>query len=597
MTKYAFLTEFAPPDHGGIQATVGPFIEALGNDVTVIAPQQAAANERRIVRSLFSGLSRPRWWWLVAWLKSAKQQGLQTAIFGHFSSAVFAGYIASRLYGLPYVVLIHGNDLLSEKQRWSRLFIKAALLNAKFIGVNSEFVERLVRSYGVPSSRIVPTHPFVRQKDIPEMIQLRDTNHIFTISRLVARKNVDSVLRAVAKLHSTQPAVHLDIAGDGPERPRLESLAKELEITEVVTFHGAVDDQEKWRLFQQASLFVMAPTVREAGSDVEGLGLVYLEAAACGLPIIASDTGGVRNAVIHGQTGLLVDPNKPEAIAQGINQLLSDPALALSYGQAGKALVEREYTDTIRIGRFITQLRGLPEASQPLVSIIIPAYQSARTITATLESVKKQTWNNKEIIVVDDGSTDDLNDKLRPFIPDITVIKQNNFGAPTARNNGFDRSRGDYILFLDADTALEPLALEKMVAALITHPAADFVYSDFYFGWKKFHLFEYSSLRLHQQNFIHTTSLIRRSKFSRFDPNLTKFQDWDLWLTMDEQGKRGIWIPEVLFRVAARQSNIGISTWLPSLVYRLPFIGRGHGNATIAKYRRAESVIRKKHGG
>lgn len=595
MTKYVFLTEFAPPEVGGIQASVGPMIEALGAEVTVIAPQPGPISERRIVRSLFSGSSRPRWWWLISWFKKAKLQGLQVAIFGHFSAAVYAGYIARRLYGLPYSILVHGNDLLSERKRWPKSFIRSALLSAEFIGVNSEFVEQVVREYGVAKSRIIRTHPFVRLPDSKQSTEASQNYRIITVARLVPRKNIENIIRAVAQLNDKFPLLRLDIVGDGVERSRLEALTTELSQGDRITFHGAVDDATKWRLLQSSAMFVLTPTVLEQGSDVEGLGLVFLEAAAGQLPIVASDTGGVRDAVIPDKTGLLVDPNNVSSIAAAIERLLKNPVQARQFGQAGKDLVVNEFTDTIRLTRFLTALPGTIIDPAPLVSVIIPVYQAANTIGATIDSVKKQTWTEVEIIVVDDGSTDNLTDSLRQYTADITLIQQHNAGAPTARNVGFDRSRGKYVLFLDADTVLETTAIEKMLRTLETHAQLQFVYSDFYFGWKKFHLGEYSSRKLQQQNYIHTSSLLRREAFTRFDRNLKKFQDWDLWLAMDEQGSRGLWIPEVLFRVAPRKKELALSTWLPSFVYRLPFIGRGIGNQTIAKYRQAEQIIRSKH--
>ncbi len=596
MTRYVVLTEFAPPDHGGIQASVDPIIEALGQDVTVIAPQSAAANDRRIVRSLFSGTTWPRWWWLVSWLRLAKKEGLETVIFGHFSGAVLAGWIAKNIFGLPYVILVHGNDLLSEQHRWfTRLFISPVLRQAMFVGVNSSFVENIVSNYGVPHLRIVRSHPFVLASNIPDTVEHKTGSRLITVSRLVARKNIDGLLQAVVEVKKEYPDIHLDIVGDGPERQQLVALTKTLGIEKEVTFHGTVVEATKWQLLRVSNIFIMCPIVREDGVDVEGLGLVYLEASSCGLPIVASDTGGVRDAVQDGITGLLVDSTSTLAMAGVITQLLKDQAMAEKFGWAGRGRVIQEFTDAIRIPRFLTMLGGIPKAVQPLVSIIIPAYNAADTISATLASVKKQSWNNLEVILVDDGSTDDLPSVLQPYATTIKLIRQQNSGAPSARNAGFDQSRGEYVIFLDADIVLEPTAIEKMIVALTTHPDVDFVYSDFYFGWKKFHLFDYSSQKLRQQNYIHTTSLMRREKFPRFDRSLKRFQDWDLWLTMDKRGCRGAWIPETLFRVTPRTAGRGMSTWVPSFMYKLPGIGQGRGNDAIASYRQAEIIIRAKH--
>ncbi len=596
MTRYVVVTEFAPPEIGGIQASIGPLIKALGETVTVISPQSTGGSIQQIQRSLFSGSHWPRWWWLVAWYKKAQKQGLTTIIFGHYSAAVLSGYIAHHVLGLQYCILIHGNDILSEQHRFfTKLLIGPILRRAKFIGVNSAFVEDIVRAYHVPLSKIVTTHPFVSQKKIPHEHQHPVSPRLISISRLVPRKNIETVIQSLITIKKHYPTIHLDLVGDGPEHDNLVLLTKKNGLESNITFHGAVTDQVKWQLLQQASIFIMTPKIRQRGTDIEGLGLVYLEASACALPIIASDTGGIRDAVMNNRTGLLVQPNDPEAITKACIRLLEDPSFAKQLGQNGRQHILSEYTDSVRIPRFMSALQNVEPDQQPLISIIIPAFNAAETIGKTLQSIFNQTWIKYEIIVVNDGSTDDSMSALQPFMNRIQIVQQKNAGAPNARNVGFDHSSGEYLLFLDADIVLETSAIMKMATALLTHPTKAYAYSDFYFGWKKFHLFEYSSKKLRQQNFIHTSSLLRRKSFQRFDEDLKKFQDWDLWLQLDTKGDRGLWLPETLFTVHTSQKKHSISSWLPSFMYSLPGVGQGRGNATIARYRLAESIIRKKH--
>lgn len=596
MTKYIVLSEFTPPDHGGIQATLGPIIRMLGQDCTVVAPRTDA--DHAVRRSLFSGTGWPRWWWLVGYLRRARREGAEVAIFGHVSSAVCAGWIASRFFGLRYIVLAHGNDVLTEQRHAiKRYFLPFLLRKASWVGVNSAFVRDLVHASGVTLYRIVATHPFVDADMLSEdRGASRSGQRLITVARLVARKNVEASIRAVGVLRKTFPDIHLDIVGDGPERHRLEQVAQELEVQSVVTFHGSVTEQRKWELLRSSDIFVLVPIVRDGGVDVEGLGLVYLEAAAVGLPIIASATGGVSSAVQHELTGILLHHQDPQAVVDAVAIVLNNPEVAHQYGMAGQALVQKEFTDTVRLGRLGELIGHKKEQQQlPSVSIIIPAYQSADTIAATIDAVRRQTWPSREVIVVDDGSTDGLESIIAPYRTEVTYIRQDNAGAPVARNTGFDRSRGELVLFLDADTILDPSAIEEMVRVLRLHSGIDFVYSDFRFGWKHFRLHEYSESALKNMNYIHTTSLMRREVFPRFDPTLKKFQDWDLWLTIAERGGSGMWIPDTLFSVQARRRGLGMSQWLPSFLYRLPFIGQGKGNATIAAYRRGERVIRDKH--
>jgi len=223
-----------------------------------------------------------------------------------------------------------------------------------------------------------------------------------------------------------------------------------------------------------------------------------------------------------------------------------------------------------------------------MISIIIPAYNAAETIQKCLDSVFNQTFKDFEVIVVNDGSTDDLLLALSNCRRKLTIFNQENKGAPAARNFGFKFSKGDYVLFLDADIIMKPDMLESMLAALEEDKSAAFAYSSFKWGWKKFKLWPFDASRLRTEPYIHTSSLIRRSAFPGFDESLKKFQDWDLFLTIAERGGAGKFIPRVLFKV---KTDGTMSTWLPSIAYKLPFKFKSK-----AKYEYWREVIRKKHG-
>ena len=235
----------------------------------------------------------------------------------------------------------------------------------------------------------------------------------------------------------------------------------------------------------------------------------------------------------------------------------------------------------------------------PKISIIIPAYNSAETIGACLESIFNQTFKDFEVIVVDDGSTDDLTGALKPWLnvtppqpsPSkgegvIKYFKQENCGAASARNRGFGESRGEYVIFCDADVVMERTMLEKMFDTLEKNQKVAYAYSSFKFGFKKFPLWPFDAGKLKQMPYIHTTSLICRDKFPGFDESLKRFQDWDLWLTMLEKGESGVFIDEFLFSV---KSGGTMSAWLPKFFYKLSWL------KAVKKYQEAEEIIKKKH--
>ncbi len=231
-----------------------------------------------------------------------------------------------------------------------------------------------------------------------------------------------------------------------------------------------------------------------------------------------------------------------------------------------------------------------------MISVIIPVYNQADKITKTLESLVKQTYQDFEVIIVNDGSTDNLDGTLERFLNQTKsgntffIVHQQNQGAPAARNNGWRKSRGDYFLFCDADAVLIPEALEMMLSELGAHPEASYVYSSFMWGSKLFKLGPFDAAKLQQAPYIHTMSLIRKNDFpaTGWDESIKKLQDWDLWLTMLEQGHSGTWIDKVLFKVAPGGK---ISSWLPAAAYKLfPFL------PAVKKYNAAMNIVKTKHG-
>ena len=230
-----------------------------------------------------------------------------------------------------------------------------------------------------------------------------------------------------------------------------------------------------------------------------------------------------------------------------------------------------------------------------MISIIIPVYNQATSITKTLESLLKQTYQNFEVIIVNDGSTDNLEGVLENFFATVKsgnnflILHQKNQGAPAARNRGFKEAQGEYLLFCDADAVLDHRALALMLQALEAQPLASYVYSSFMWGHKLFKLGPFVAEKLQQAPYIHTMSLIRRPDFptSGWDVSIKKLQDWDLWLTMLENGHQGYFIDQVLFKV---KTGGHISSWLPAAAYKLlPFLNN------VKKYKTAVNIIKAKH--
>jgi glycosyltransferase involved in cell wall biosynthesis len=231
------------------------------------------------------------------------------------------------------------------------------------------------------------------------------------------------------------------------------------------------------------------------------------------------------------------------------------------------------------------------------ISVLIPVYNHAKELIQAIRSLDHQTHAPHEIIVVDDGSSDHPEQALREagMLNRVRFSRlAENRGAPVARNTAFAQSTGEAVIFLDADADLRADALDRLHAALLADTEAAFAYSAFRFGKKLFRSQVYSVEALKRGNFIHTSALIRRTAFPGFDPDLKKFQDWDLWLQLAEQGRYGVYVPELLMTFAERVQG-GMSRWIPSFAYRLPWALIGYEPEVVRRYREAEQIIRRKH--
>ncbi len=227
----------------------------------------------------------------------------------------------------------------------------------------------------------------------------------------------------------------------------------------------------------------------------------------------------------------------------------------------------------------------------PLVSVIIPVYNRGEIFKRSFESASQQTYPNLEIIIVDDGSSPAIS--LPPEATEkIKLIRQENRGAPAARNRGFAESKGEYIIFWDADLIALPEMIAKLVNILQENPPSSYAYCDFKFGKKKLKFGPFDPEKLRRINYITTSSLLRREDFCGFDIALKKFQDWDLWLTLLSNNKTGVYLPECLFTVVPGGT---MSTWLPRFAYWplfswLPFV-----RERVKQYQVARQVIVQKH--
>lgn len=264
------------------------------------------------------------------------------------------GLLARRALGLPFIMFAHGNEILAlRKTEWARPL--AAVKSASAVLANSRYTAGLLHELGVTPARVRVVHPGCdTDRFTPNAAEAAaqrrrlgiepDCFMVLTVANLVERKGHDMVLRAVAKLRHTIPRLVYAIAGEGPHEAALKRLASECGVSDCVRFLGRIEAKDLPGLYAACDVFAMPARLRDSDNDVEGFGIVYVEASACERPVIGGRSGGVEDAIMDGKTGVLVDPLDVDAIAATIERLWRDPALRASLGAAGRRRATSELT-------------------------------------------------------------------------------------------------------------------------------------------------------------------------------------------------------------------------------------------------------------
>ena len=267
------------------------------------------------------------------------------------SGVTYPWCVAADDLGLRYDVFAHGLEFIEPGTPWTRELRRRSLRRAGHVFANSRATAELVLAQGIGPERVtvvrhgvVPAHLVVR--DPASRVTARaiadGRRFVLSICTLVERKGIDLAIRAFAALAPAHPDLDYVVVGVGREEGRLRELARSLGVAGRVRFAGEVTDDVKFALYEACELFVLPN--RRLPADMEGFGIVFLEANHFGKAVIGGDNGGVRDAVSDGESGLLVDTaNGAAPLEQALRRLLADPALARQLGEAGRARVAREF--------------------------------------------------------------------------------------------------------------------------------------------------------------------------------------------------------------------------------------------------------------
>jgi phosphatidylinositol alpha-1,6-mannosyltransferase len=371
------VTNDFPPTFGGVQQYVFNLVANLPPDrITVLAPAAAGARQFddaqgfEVVRDTDSSL-KPSHRVAEKVRSLIRSRDIDVVVFGHaLPLALLGPGIAKR--GTPYVVCTHGREYwmallpgTTEALRWatsraSRVF---AITRATARSISSAVPGHVPVSLLPPGVDVERFHPGAKAGDVRSRHALGDGPLILAPSRLVPRKGHDVLLRAMPRLIQDADA-NLLIVGQGPHERRLRELASVLPPGRV-TFAGAVPDAILPQYYAEADIVAVPCRSRYLGLEIEGFGIVYLEAAASGKPAIAGRSGGTDEAVVDGVTGLLVDGSSAESVAEAVRRLLCNPEASAAMGRAGRERAERLFAWprlSYWFGRVLREAAAWPES-------------------------------------------------------------------------------------------------------------------------------------------------------------------------------------------------------------------------------------------
>ncbi len=333
MSKIALVTLDYPPKQGGVARYLYNLVRASQGMIDVFAEQ-----------TVFMQPTWPRWLPTISWMRRLRKQGYDWILVSHVLPLGTAAWLARLTGGARYAVLLHGLDIRLAQSTFLKSWLTRRILrNADAIIANSSFTAEEIRRFdltlrphivtpGVEPMVYSPITMTTRQQvHIPE-----DSQVILSVCRLVPRKGIDRLIDA---LPSLPKSVRLVVVGDGLDRERLQRLSES--VRDQVLFVPQATDEERNAWYHAADVFALP--VREEKGDVEGFGIVYLEAAMAGLPVVAGKSGGAVEAVLDGMTGILVDPNDRSALVEALKRLIQEPALRKQYGEQGRARALRDF--------------------------------------------------------------------------------------------------------------------------------------------------------------------------------------------------------------------------------------------------------------
>ncbi|WP_028582763.1 glycosyltransferase family 4 protein [Desulfogranum japonicum] len=257
-----------------------------------------------------------------------------------FPHAILA-FFAQIFHPAKIVLNYHGTTLiLIKRYPFVRYFQRFFIKHADEIISNSRYTDSIMGEIENRASKIIPYGTTVRQTT---QSVSKEPYHIISVGRLIERKGFPYLIRAMPEIVEKWPQARLTIVGGGGQLKTLQQLISDLEMAQHVHLSGNISSAELKKIYDKGSIFVL-PSIFDANGETEGLGVVLIEAVVNGCALIGSNIGGIPDVVIHEQTGLLVDPNRPAAIAKAVDRYFSDAAFKATMVKQGQRHVQENFS-------------------------------------------------------------------------------------------------------------------------------------------------------------------------------------------------------------------------------------------------------------
>jgi glycosyltransferase involved in cell wall biosynthesis len=252
------------------------------------------------------------------------------------------GAMVNLLMKKPFIISVHGSDVfLFRKNAMTPLLSSAAMQADRVIANSSAAQVVLAEDYSAKNAQVIPMGVSISSFDAVN----RETHlpTVLFVGRLIDVKGAEYLVRAVPTIVASEPDVRVVLAGDGPEKQRLEELAKSLKVSENIEFLGAVPSDQMPKLLKESDIFV-GPAITTDKGQVEAFGVAFLEAMASELAVITTGTGGIKDIVVPDETAVIVSEKDDKAISKAVITLLNDAPLRKRLGKAGRERVEKYFT-------------------------------------------------------------------------------------------------------------------------------------------------------------------------------------------------------------------------------------------------------------